>query len=619
VSGGATKVRPKTAVSYVGSAENSITTGSSLTVTLPAGLTAGQKAYFAITHDGGATVTAPVSGTWSTLVSATPSSASSASLTVFEYTIQGGDSSAVKTFTLNTVTNQSACIVVAIYDGVGGFSVKPMIYTPLGIEAQNNRPPRLPSVVCGPDDIVVGIASSYCYLSTAAAGAEVATAPTGFTIRQTMSRANNGLVIPRGVSIMDADGADVVRQLNTYTFSQISYNVGVIFALSPVGPRWKKSNFVPSTLAGKPVIVYSTSSNAYVRAPETNWGYNTRTPWGDQVDIALGSSSNSRNFALTGSYAEDICTAAYGTKSNYSTRSTLGDGMTITRACTFGSVPSSDALILVDNLGNNEISAVDSAQVQTSLTHASRALLRRLRTGNGGAFITSQNASITYGGTWSNGTSDGCTGGVYKESTTPGSTATFAVTNSLGQSWEWEFVLLALDSTALSVTGSTYRVLLDGVQVATGTTHNQMKATGWGGGADYKFVQMSVPITVPTGSHTLVLEHTGSSGHVLRVDSIQVGSLTPPWIVCNQLGQMPAAAYSTYAQLTLTKQNAYGALLQGVINEFTDKRVIYYDPSATGIVTGQTDFFASDYVHQREPLMTNYAFEILQLLQERVP
>lgn len=609
--GGATKVRPKTAPTYVGSAEASITTGTSLSVTLPAGLTAGQKAYFAIAHAAGAAIATPAGGTWTSLVNAAPTSSSSASLTVYEYTIQSGDSSAAKAFTLSSVTNQSACVVVAIYADVGGFSVKPLTYLPVDVEAQNNRPPRFPSVVCGPDDVVVAIAASYCYLSTAADGAEVSAPPTGFTLRQTMSRANNALVIPRGVSIMDADGANVVRQHNTFTFTQISYFTGVIFALSPVGPRWTHSMKVPSTLAGKPVVVYSTSSNAYVRAPETNWGYNSKTPWGDQIDVALGSSTNSRNFAMTGSYAEDICTAAYGTKANYNTRSTLGDPMTIARACTFASLPATDALYLVDQIGNNIISAVDSAQVQASMTNAIRSLLRRIRTANGGAFVTSQNGSITYAGTWTNGTSDGCTGGIYKQSTVPGSTGSMSINNVTGAPVEYEVVFVGLDGGGLSLTGASFAVKVDGVTSVTGTTHNQAKATGWGGGADYKFVQMTVPVTIPTGIHTLSWEHTGANGDVLRVDSVQVGSATPPWIVCNTLGRMPADAYTTLPQLSLAKQAAYSTILQNIVNEFTDKRVLFYDPSASGIVNGQTELFASDLVHQREALMTNYAWEIM--------
>ncbi|HWJ07915.1 MAG TPA: hypothetical protein VNS46_00980, partial [Nocardioides sp.] len=604
--------RPKTSPPFAWSAEASITTGATLGVTLPAGAAAGQTAWFAVVHDGDATVTNPAGGTWSTEVAATPSSSVGADLTLFRYDVQSGDASTTKNFTLAGVTNQSAAVVVVAYTNVGaGYSVKPMIYLPLGTEAQNNRPPRFPSVICGPDDIVVAACATYAYLSTAADGAEVSAAPSNFTIRNTISRANNGLVVPRGVTVMDADGANVVRQHNTYSTAQVCYNVGVIFAISPVGPRSTHSMKVPSTLAGKPVVVYSTSSNAFVRAPEGNWGYNTKTPWGDQIDIALGSSANSRNLALPGSYAEDICTAAYGTKANYSTRATLADPMAISRACTFATLPATDALYLVDQIGNNIISAVDSAQVQASMTNAIRSLLRRIRTANGGVFVTSQNAAITYAGTWTNGTSDGCTGGIYKQSTVPGSTGSISVNNTTGAPHQWEVVLVGLDGGGLSLTGASFAVKVDGATVATGTTHNQAKATGWGGGADYKFVQMTVPVTIPTGVHTLSWEHTGASGDVLRVDSVQVGSATPPWIVCNTLGRMPADAYTTLPQLSLAKQAAYSTILQNVCAEFTDKRVLFYDPSASGIVNGQTELFASDLVHQREALMTNYAWEIM--------
>lgn len=613
--GSAVRLRPKVAPSYVSSAENSITTGTSLAVTLPGSLTAGWKAIVATVTHSGAGVATPA-GTWVQTVNA-ESSNTNATLRVWEYEIQGGDSGATKTFTLSGTTNQSACIVAAIYQDVGGFSVKPMIYTPLDVETQNSRSPRFPTVLCGPDDVVVAICGNYSYLSTAAAGAEVGTPPDNFTIRQTISRANNGLTLPRGCTIMDADGATVSGQYNDYEHTQDGYNVGVIFALSPVKPRWTHSMYVPTSLQGKPVVVYSTSSNAYVRAPEANSGYNTRTTWGDQIDLACGSSVNSRNFAMPGSYAEDICTGAYGSKSNYNTRATALDPMAISRAITFGGLPSTDIVALLDQIGNNIIGATDSAQVQTSMMNAVRSLIRRVRTGNGGAFITSQNGAITYTGSWSNGTSDGNTGGIYKQTTTPGDKAEYTINNVTGAPHEWEFVVVGFDSTV--ATGSTYDVHLDGVLYTSGTTHNQCKATGWGGGANYGFVQKTIPILIPTGSHTIRITHTGSSGHVLRNDSIQVGSLTPPVIVCNTLGIMPAAAYTTYPQLSLVKQNAYSDLLEAECASYADGRVLFYDPSASGVVNGQDAYFASDDVHQGETLMTNYAWEIVHdLLIPRV-
>lgn len=611
------RVKRKTMPTVVGTAENSITTGATLSITLPVGIGAGHTAWFGITHHPDAVVANPAGGTWSTEVSATPSSSASASLTVAKYAVQAGDASAVKNFTLSGTTNQSATIVVLVLADAGDYAVKPMIYTPLGVETQNSRPPRFPSIVC-PEGLVVAICGNYSYLSTAAAGAEVATAPTNFTIRNTISRANNALQLPRGTTIMTADAATVTRQHNTYAFSQDGYHVGVIFVVGPVGMRWKASTYIPAGLRNKPTVVYSTSSNAYVKAPEANWGYNSMTPWGEQITIATGSDADSRNFALPGSYAEDICTAAYGTKANYSTRATLGDTMAISRACTFAGLPDTNALFLADLCGNNIISAVDSAQVQTSLANAVRALFRRIRTGNGGLFITSQSGSISYAvGTWTNGTSDGSTGGIYKQSTVPGSVGSLSINNTSGAPASYDVVFHALDSTALSLTGASYAVKVDGVTVATGTTHNEAKATGWGGGADYKFVQKAVAVTIPTGVHTLSWEHTGASGDVLRVDSVQVQSATPPWIIAPTLSRMPDAAYSTYAQLSLVKQAAYSAILQGICNEFTDGKVIYYDPSATGIINGQEAYFASDYVHQKEALMTHYAWEMMQLLQER--
>lgn len=615
-----TKVRPKTQVGFVGTAEASITTGASIGVVMPAGLSAGQDAYFLFGHDPGATITQPSDGgTWTTEVS-TPTSAPTTSMTVKKYTVQSGDSGVTKTFTISGVTNKSVVAAMVVYPANGGYSVKPTIYVPADVETQNSRPARIPTFIGGPDDLVVAMIVNYSYLSTAASGAEIdpATIPANFTLRNTISRADNALVYPRGATIIDADGGNVNRQVNEFEFVQDGYYATVMFALAPQNPRWKTRNYVPPGLRNKPVIAYTTSSNAYVKKPETNWGYNTKNPWGDRIDLAVGQSANSRNYALPGSKAEDICAALFGTRS-YSTRATLADPMAISRACTFTALPDNNGIYLLDLAGNNIISSSDSQQVRDSLTNSIRSIVRKIRTGNGGVSITSQNAGITYTGTWTNGTSDGSSGGVYKQTTVPGSKASMSVNNTTGKDWPWEIVLQGLDSAAMSAVGSTFNVKVDGVSVYSGTTHNQAVASAWGGGGDYKYVQMVIPIIIPTGVHTLEWEHTGANGDVLRVDSVHVASATnpPPLIYNVTLARMPDAAYTTYPALSLAKQTEYSAIIKSVCDEFADGRVIYYDPSASGIVTGQTSLFASDHVHQADALHANFSWEMIQMLQER--
>lgn len=601
-----TKARAKTAVSYVGSAKNSGTTGASATVTLPAGLSNGDFAVYSVTAHGTATVAPPGS---TTLIGSTESTSTSVTLYAYTATVNAADSSTVKTFTLSGTTNQSWVVVVSVYRNVGGYATLPIVHKPHGNEPLNNRPPRFSSVYCSSDSMVVACVGSYPTLSTAANAALMDTPPTGYTVRQTESKANNALQIPRGGSIIDSAGTTLAH--NTFTFLQISHYAAVLMVLSPVSPRWAYSDKIPSTLASKPVVVYSTSSSAYVKQPESNWGYLTKNPWGERIMSAMGSSANSRNYSMPGSKAADICTAVFGTAS-YSTRAVSGEEMAISRAVTWASLPAVDALYLTDLIGNDTIAAVDSSQTQAGVVHACRSIFRRLRSS---AFITSQNGSITYGGTWSNGTSTGTTGGIYKQTTTPGSTLSYTMNNATGAPYPWDFVLVGFGS---GTTGSTYTVKLDGVTYTTGTTNAQMTDSGWGGGNDYKFVQMTIPVTIPTGSHTVVIEHTGTSGHVLRVDSIQVQATTPPWIVTNTLGIMPTDAYTTYPELNLTKQNAYNALLQSVCDEFADGRVFLYNPSASGIVNGETQWFASDYVHQTEMYHAHYSREILRKLQERV-
>lgn len=603
---------PKVPVSHVGAASNSATTGATASVTLPT-VQNGDTAMFGVTTISTAVVATPAGCTlWATI----ESTSSGATLRVYSKALTAAESGTAINFTLSTTTNQSWCVVVSVYRAVGGFSTIPLVHQPHSTEPLNNRPPRFPSVYCGPDDMVVGFAGNIPVVSTAPAGAEMDVAPTGYTIRATVSRASNALNTPRGCTVVDAPGG-TAPQHATFSFTQYSNSCDVIMVLCPATPRWAQIEKVPSTLVGRPGVVYSTSSSAYVKQPEANWGYLTQNPWGERIMGMLGGSANGRNMAMPGSAAEDICAAVHGTR-NYSTRAVNGEVKSIVRAPTWNALPDTNALYVLDVAGNNVVSGVDSAKAQAGVTNAVRSIVRRIRCANGGAFVTSQNAGLVYAGTWTNGSSDGGTGGIFKQTTVPGSTMTYNVNNITGQAHPWDIVLIGWDG-AEGTTGSTFTIKLDGVTVYTGTTNDQMRASGWGGGANYKYVQQVIPTVIPTGAHSLVLEHTGSSGHVLRVDAVQVPSLTPVWILNTVLPILPAAAYTTYPQLSLAKQATYAGLVQSVCNEFADGRVVFYDPSASGLLLPNSDYFASDDVHQTEMGHAHYAHEGMAYLLQRVP
>lgn len=567
----------------------------SLSCPIPGTAVAGDLAVIAFVHINSATCTPPAGFT--EIITATPDP--QVRLRVYTYTVQSGDPGTSKTFTLSN--NNAWGVVCAVYADVGGFSVAPNAYISTGTEASNSRPPRCPSIWAGPDDMIVAISAGYTTLSTNGNHAAATGAPTGLSIAGSESRANNILTKPRGVTV--ADGPGHGPQAEEFTYPTAVHNTGVTLALSPVAPRWSEIEKVPSTLAGKPTYIYGTSSSAYVPRPEINWGYNTRSPWGERIANALGGGGN--NLSMPGARAADICTFAYGTRS-MGTQSVAGNPLVVNQSGTWKNVADKDALVLTDLIGNDVIAMGTTQQAKDGAMNAARATLALL---SSAAVYHWSSAANVAAGSWSTVSSDGLEGGSAILTTTPGDTCTITVSGVTGI----DVVLVTGDNTAAGNTGASYSITVDGSPVASGNTHNGMKATGWG--ANYGFCQMVVPVTLPdTGSHQIVLTHTGSAGHRLLYNGFLVHNPTPPPIVACVLAEMAAGTYTTYG-FTKMHQDAMRELLRAVADEFPN--VTFYDPSEAG-EWDYDAYLASDGVHQNELGHAHYSHEIMRRLSERV-
>lgn len=602
------KAKPKTAVSFVGSAEVELASGASITLVVPAATQGQDVMYVGITANSSATVTPPAGFSLvRRLENGTGWLHVFAAIAAGSVGVSSSDAGANKTFT-QAPTGQSACGVIGVYRNVGGYSSVPRYYQSTSAELGGGSPPRFTSAWTGPNDYVVCIGSSFAQ-NTNALGATMDVVPSGFTLRQATSKAVNALIFPKGVGLCDAPATGLPALWDWDTTNPCVYNA-VSLVLSPASPRLADIEKMPSTLAGKPVIHYGTSSGCYQRKPAGEFGYNTDHPWSHRIfEVHNGAhDTDSRNFAMPGARAIDICVYLHGTKTQ-STKAPNLDALAVTQAGTYNTVPDRDALILLDLIGNDFITTTQSAQQRLSVQNALYAILRRIRYGT---LKFASDVGITYGGgTWNTATTTAYTNGAGRQTTVPGAYLEFSVTDVP----ELDIVLIGGDNTALGNTGSTFDIKVDGVTVKSGTTHNQAKATGYRD--DWKLCQNAHTIYPGAGTHTIRLQHTGSSGHALVFDSWQAPSATPPWVVLNALGTMSAATQSTWG-FTQTTQDEYRQYLYDVAALFPDGRVMVYDPAASGRWS-HTTHLCADGVHQNEIGHTHYAHEIVRMLNERVP
>lgn len=589
----------KPAVSFVASTSVKPASGASITLTVPAGASVGHFAVVGINTIASSTVTAPAG--WYLVANVTADSGSR--LRVYVKYLEAGEPGAARTWT-QSATGECALGAMAIYSGVGAWSVFPQGYVSTSTEVLNSRPTRLPSLWTGTADRMVGIVGTYSGGTLGTGGGKPTAAPSGWTLRVGDSQANNALVLGRGIGLMDAAGGGLPTALS-YTLSNASHNAGVAMALAPANPRWTAVDRIPSTIAGALVSVYSTSSSAYVPHPSTNWGYCSRTPWGVRIQKAIGNPA-SINYAMPGSRAADICAFAFGTQAR-GTEAVNLDPLEVTRAGTWN--PANGGLVLTDLIGNDIISSGTSAQALRGAEWACDSLFHLLRCET--AYPADHAGTVTLAGSWSTTSSAGLMYGFGKVTSTPG--ATWKATVPAGAT-EIGVVLIGGDNAAAGNTGAPFTIQLNGTVVHTGTTHNQMKATGWG--ANWGYVQMVVPVTGlnPATSNEIVVTHTGSSGALLMVNGWLKPKATPPWVVASCLAEMAPATYATYG-FTKVGQDQYRELLRAVAARHPN--VILYDPSESGKWNYST-YLVSDGVHQNEAGHAHYAREIMQLLPQRM-
>lgn len=504
--------------------------------------------------------------------------------------IQAGDAGTTITFTPATGT-QVMTASCAVYRNVAGIGVGPIPSTNGGTPAQDGgTTPSVAEIFQASTDLVVVVGAIHASTSTGT-NLPLSAAPAGWSIRENV-QANPTSGQNSGTWIADANGATSALQTLTFTNTVADYNVTAALALTPIGKPL--TDAVPSALQGKPLRAYGESLFAWV-APSTNPPYKwfASAITADRIAHAI-QPSDYENYALSGSFAADVCCFAYGS-SAFNTRMLTGGPSPLpwSRAGTWMALSDKTGLVIVDLLGNDAIHDQDASpstptKSRAGATNFLDALVRLLRASS---MVGPTDASIAYTGSWSSASVALAGNGAYKYTTTPGDKVTITVTQD-----SIDAVLLAVDDALASFPGASFSVKVDGSAFTTGTTSNQLayKSSSY---ANTTAAQQCIPVHgMGAGSHTIEITHTGTSGQVLCFNAYLIPSATPPLIQLNKLEHFDATALAA-ANTSNAIMDVYSGIVATVASRFTDGLVKVYDPLASGLWDYPTMVNTQDNVH----------------------
>lgn len=607
------KATPKVAPTVRASSVGTVSMATTMPVTIPATAVVGDLALFFISSKELSFVTAPSGYTLE--MQTQNSDSQQPRLTVFSRRIETGDAGSSVNF-ISTISDAGVVICVVVKDAGPVYSTLPKLFLGETGDHVDSTTYRVPSVWMGPDDLMLGAAACQPVLSYGKSNALLSSVPSGATILQNDANTINGLFFHRGLGVFSA-GYHAPRWEGV-NWPNAVWMASCALVIAPVDPRWADVEHGPSSLEGKKVYHYGTSSGGFIRHPAVGGGsngFNTNEPWPKRVADALGSTgADFNNMCQPGAMAADICSAAYGTKV-IPTRTVPNDTFGKNQAITATALADrGNALYLIDQIGNDILQQPATPQALYGAINAAYSLLRLLRSS---AVYNAGDGSCTYSGTWSTLSSDGLQGGAARLTTAANAQVSIAV--PAGNS-AIDLVLAVEDNTALGTTGANCEIYVDGVLTQSPIfTNNQMHSTGVPSYTNYQRTQMTLAVENldPGTTHTVVLKHIGSAGHRLIFNCWMTRNTNPPWIVTNLLPQLPAATYTQFglAQVTVDMYEAY---MQAVVSMFPDGRVILYKASEAGYWNVSTHF-APDGLHQNEVGEAHYGHEILRLLRERVP
>jgi hypothetical protein len=545
------------------------------------------------------------------------------------------------TYTFTSGDNSGICATVQVFKDTSGFAVRPTFEINSSTDALNSQPCHAPTVTMGPAAFYAGAAVALSYVSSGLAAVTLTSAPSGCTINQAVQVARQAGTAGTCRGMGCWTGPTHAPTVETFAFTANVYYAACSFALAPVKPHRVQTTRGPSSLDGLPVYCYSNSSGSivpYAQATPTR-GANSYNPWPERIQSAFGQVVPARNMAMGGARAADICSAAYGTQVVTSTRSGANNSAVITNQNTEQAITQSalanrlTALYVTDLVGNDFLKLGTDDVTMAGAWNAIEALFRLIRSAN--QYLPGQGGSSA-DASFTTVTSPHYLGGTAVQTTTPGGKVTINVTDKDAI----DLVLIATDDAALGVVGAPFTVKVDGVVRSTATSfqlHNPGRTVNikhttsnqhQNSGAYFnpKFCQMTVSLTgIGAGAHTITVEHAGNNGDQLTYNGYLVPAATPPWIVTNTIWDFPDATYTaaplSFASAAVGKQTAewFNEIVRQVAALFADGRVIVFDPVATGRFDPSKHVSTGDGVHHSEEGIAFYEFEVIKLLNARLP
>lgn len=540
-------------------------------------------------------------------------------------------------------------IIIAGGSDVGTIALAADSFSTLVNPTPNNI--DFPSVVPGPQDLVLLFGATRTSTSTTLTDAELASGgnPTGSTVQLNTANQNNSIQFAFGIFLLTGSASSFNNQTTQGTLPNTPFaRIGGALTISPAGRKPTAS--LPSSLMGGNLFGYGESYLTWADVPSTSHG-NGNTPnqnyyhmsesiYFQRLKNGLRSSGYALNdlqgsFGIGGAWAADSCGFAYGTVVYYTQVGISADsGWAIHQAGTWVPVTGSagaSTLVMLEMMGDdalNDPGPGASAKSLAGATNATDALIRLLRCSS---IVADTDASITYGGTWTHNTSytDVANNSCHYAIGSPGSqpTITIATTHS-----DIDLILLAQDDTATGspLPGAPFTITVDGNPWAPPgfptTTSNQMRQSSDGQYAQSVHTQMAIPChNMGAGSHTIVITHAGTSGQNLGFNCYLVQAASPPpWVVLMKIPPtLNYTAIQTVApNVTSAVVAAYNAAYDTIGSRFTDGRLLVFDYADLGrnpAFNYATMLNNEDNVHPYDQGAAFQFHNLATFLSERIP
>ena len=449
-----------------------------------------------------------------------------------------------------------------------------------------------PAILAGPQDLVLAFGASRAVLGFGNSALPT-TPPTGFTSLESVQLADSpGSTANWGSFVFSAPASAAAVSSwgggwQSVAMPTSCYLLGTTLSITPA--KRPLTERMPTSFQGISAYCYGESLQCYVGNGGVGMGgHYSEVLIFDHITNRMAP-AHKNNFGLSGAYVSDITGFAYGTVS-YFTQSLSGDVSDPTsQPGTWLSNPSlSPAFVWIDATGNdcfNDAAGGTNTKARASAQNGVDALIRLLRASSakwvGDASIVK---TVGFGTTV---TANDYGGGSVYSSTASGDKITVTTTQP-----SIDLVLMALDDTAMGVTGSTFSVTVDGTLHSTGTVSNQAKKSGSGTYKQSDYTQMCVPCYgMGAGTHTIVLQNTATG--TLQFNGYLIPSATPPVIVIDYTPHLSDAFWSNfhtiagYGPSTAAAGNLivdiYNGLVNTVVSQFTDGNVLIYDPNQSGL------------------------------------